>query len=315
MNKEIRQAHALPNKLEDKIFEIQEQSWQLLEDRKINEALNKIEEAWELLPEPKFNTSCSHIVLCDYVEILNLSGNHEKAKAILKDWIFDLENCGYSVYHTIPFVLLGETYLFLKAIDEAKYQFYKAIALGATKRDFSEKPSYYFEIAKKKIQDNDAILKLLEMEASDDEISSDKELDEAIADQIESLSEEGNEYFDDEDYEKAITVWKQALALIPKPQNLYSESLWLETSIGDAYFMEDKHAEAMPHFLNAKNNLQENAYANPFIMLRIGQLYFEEDNLEQAKEHLLRAYMLDGAEIFEGSKEKYFEFLKENVKL
>ncbi|MNE84689.1 hypothetical protein D3C80_1816200 [compost metagenome] len=79
--------------------------------------------------------------------------------------------------------------------------------------------------------------------------------------------------------------------------------------------MDGKHAEAMPHFLNAKNNLQENAYANPFIMLRVGQLYFEEDNLEQAKEYLLRAYMLDGAEIFEGSKEKYFEFLKENVKL
>lgn len=36
---------------------------------------------------------------------------------------------------------------------------------------------------------------------------------------------------------------------------------------------------------------------------------------EKAKEYLLRAYMFEGEEIFEGSKEKYLEFLQENVNL
>ncbi|WP_296147366.1 tetratricopeptide repeat protein [uncultured Flavobacterium sp.] len=140
-------------------------------------------------------------------------------------------------------------------------------------------------------------------------------LTEDVIDQIESLSESGNEYFDDEEYQEAIHIWKEALALIPEPQNIFSESLWLETSIGDSYFMQGDHKNAMPHFLNSKGNIEENAYANPFIMLRIGQLYFESGDLENAKEYLLRAYLLDGIEIFEGSKEKYFEFLQKNVKL
>lgn len=140
-------------------------------------------------------------------------------------------------------------------------------------------------------------------------------LTEDVIDQIESLSESGNEYFDDEEYQEAIHVWKEALALIPEPQNIFSETLWLETSIGDAYFMQGDHKNAIPHFLNSKRNIEENAYANPFIMLRIGQLYFESGDFENAKEYLLRAYLLDGIEIFEGSKEKYFEFLQKNVKL
>lgn len=315
MNNEIRQAHRLSEALEDEIFELQEQSWELLDAKKINLALEKIKMAWEKLPEPKFNTSCSHIILCDMVEILNLLGNHTEAREILKDWIFDLENSGYKIYITTPFILLGETFLFLEEIDEAKLQFYKAVELGATKRDFSDKPSFYFEIAQKKITENDAILKLLDVEIVENDNSLDFELTEIVAEEIESLSEEGNEYFDDEEYEKAIISWTDALNLIPQPQNSFSESLWLETSIGDAFFMAGEHDSALPHFLNAKNNLQENAYENPFIMLRIGQLYFEKGDLKNAKEFLLRAYMLDGIEIFEGSKEKYFLFLSKNVKL
>lgn len=280
MNNEIRQAHPLSQEFEAEIFDLQDKAWEFLEQNQIEKVLAKIQEAWHLLPEPKFNTSCSHIILCDLIPFLNVSGKYSESKSLLNDWIFDLKNSGFKIYETTPFILLGETNLHLSQIDEAKSAFQEAVKYGATKRDFSEKPDFYFEIAKKKLTDNDEIKTLFESEiAKDFEPKADAvELSDEISEQIESLSEEGNEYFDDEDYEKAIGVWKQALALIPDSQNTYAETLWLETSIGDAYFMMENHQEAFLHFLNAKNNIEENAYENAFIMLRIGQLYFEAND-------------------------------------
>ena len=148
MKNEIRQAHALSQAFEEEIFVLQEQSWEFLEEKRINQALEKIKLAWDKLPEPKFNTSCSHIILCDLIEILNLSGNYTEARELLKDWIFDLENSGYRIYETTPFILLGETFLFLEEMDQAKEQFYAAIKYGATKRDFSDKPAFFFNCPK-----------------------------------------------------------------------------------------------------------------------------------------------------------------------
>lgn len=318
MKNEIRMAHGLPQFLEDKIFELLDHSGQLLEENDKEKALAEIQTAWELLPEPKFNTSCSHLILCDLIKILNISGKHKEAKLILEEWISDLKNCGFKIYETTPFILLGETHLYLEEVDKAKEAFLEAIKYGATKRDFSDKPAFYFDIAKKKITDNYAILELFDAEVIYSNKNSDSEnsgISDEVSEQIEALSEEGNDFFDDEDYEKAINVWKQALKLIPEPQNTFSESFWLDTSIGDAYFMEGDHTNSFKHFGNAKNNIAENAYENAFIMLRIGQLFFELNDFDQAKEYLLRAYMFDGIEIFEGSKEKYFDFLKENVNL
>ena len=142
-----------------------------------------------------------------------------------------------------------------------------------------------------------------------------QELTDEICEQIEVLSEEGNDYAENEDYNEAIIVWKQALALIPDPQNSYSESQWLEASIGDAYFLLGDFQKALEHFWNAKSNIEENGYENPFIMLRLGQTLLENQEEEEAKEYLLRAYMLEGEEIFEEDDEKYFDFLKQNVAL
>ena len=317
MTNEIRRAVELSRELEDKTWSTQGEAFELLEGNKIDDAIAKIKEAWDLLPEPKFNTSCSNSILGDLVEILTIAGRHEEVKSILAEWINDIETCGYKIYETEPYILSGENYLYLNEIENAKEQFYKAVKYGATKRDFSDKPVFYFDIAKKKITDNNEICDLFDNEVRNQPKRKEilQELTDEICEQIEDLSEQGNEYAENENYDDAINVWKQALSLIPNPQNSYSESLWLETSIGDAYFQLENYLEALEHFLNAKNNIEENAYENPFIMLRLGQTLLENQQKEEAKEYLLRAYMLEGKEIFEEEDEKYFNFLKQNVEL
>lgn len=315
MKDEIRKAIRLPLELENETFEMQGEAFELLENGQLDEALKKIWGAWNLLPEPKFNTSCSDTILIDLSEILLIAGKYEDAATILQEWINDLETCGYKIYETTPYILLGEVYLHLNKIEEAKKQFYKAIEYKATQRDFSDKPAFYFDIAKKKLVDELEIVKLFQQEVkSKKEKISPKELSEDIIERIEQLSEQGNEFSEQENHTEAIRVWEQALALIPNPQNNFGESLWLETSIGDAYYMLGDFGNALSHLQNAKSNIEENAYENPFTMLRLGQSCFEIQQIEEAKEYLLRAYMLEGEEIFEG-EEKYLTFLKQHVKI
>ena len=69
-----------------------------------------------------------------------------------------------------------------------------------------------------------------------------------VADEILKLSESGNEYIDEDDFDSAIGAWEEALALIPEPQNEYIQSVWLNASIGDAYFLQDdfkKHCASL----------------------------------------------------------------------
>jgi len=317
MNDGIRQAVRLDLELEDKTFEMQGEAFELLEEDKPKEAEAKIKEAWNLLPEPKFNTSCSNTILIDLVDILTIVGKYSEAKEILADWCNDIETFGYKVFETIPFILSGENFLYLNEVEKAKEQFYKSAKYGATKRDFSDKPSFYFDISKKKLIDNDEILTLFKKEVLE---NSKKKvtieyISGEISELIEELSEKGNEYFEEENYQEAIKIWEKALTQIPNPQNYYSESQWLETSIGDAFFLLGKYSKALKYFQKAKNNIERNASENPFIMLRLGQTLLENNESEEAKEYLLRAYMLEGEEIFSEEEEKYFNFLKENVEL
>ena len=137
----------------------------------------------------------------------------------------------------------------------------------------------------------------------------------AVADEILKLSESGNEYIDEDDFDSAIAAWEEALALIPQPQTQHIESVWLNASIGDAYFLQDDFKTALTFFEAAQSNTEEDTAANPFIMLRLGECYLEKGDKEKAKDYLLKAYLLEPDGIFYGEEEKYFDFLKANVDL
>lgn len=317
MKHKIRQAVPLSPELEDKTFDMQGESYQLLEDGRKDEAVSKIKEAWDLLPEPKFNTSCSDNILCQLVETLARVGRHHEARPILDDWVHDLESSGYKIVDTAPFILSAENHLYAGDIEQAKAAFYGALQHGATKRDFSDKPAFYFDIAIKKTTNNHEIANLFATKTNIrlPQTPAPEDLSDEVTDRIEKLSEKGNTYFDNEDYVRAIETWQHALLLIPQPQHTYAESQWLETSIGDAYFLLGEQQNALACFQRAVSNIEENGYENPFIMLRLGQTLLENNRPLEAKEYLLRAYLFEGAEIFENDDDKYLEFLAQNVSL
>lgn len=138
-----------------------------------------------------------------------------------------------------------------------------------------------------------------------------EELPDSIYAQVEKLSLRGNERLDDKgDWKAAVSVWKQALGLLPKPDTEWEAGCWLHTSIGEAYIEGEDTDSAMIHFNFALQSV--GGLENPLIQYRIGQILFDEGNAEVAKDYLLCAYMLDGTEIFEDDGEEYLKFLRDN---
>ncbi len=133
------------------------------------------------------------------------------------------------------------------------------------------------------------------------------EIDEKIYDKITQLTDMGNDVFE-EDLNLAIEYYEKALALVPDPKNDWEASTWIYTAIGDAYFFLEKYEMAINALSNAM--LCPDAISNAFIWLRMGEAYYELSNNEKAREYLMRAYLLDGKDVFEAEDDKYFNSLE-----
>ncbi len=152
--------------------------------------------------------------------------------------------------------------------------------------------------------------------------SKEKEFEEitpALKAKLDEFAERGNRFEEEEQYEKAIQAWEEGLGLIPEPQQYYSETIWFLAAIGDVYFEKGMYTQAHKCFDKARGNLSGDGYGNPFIMLRLGECCLETGDEKNAIEYLLRAYMMEGKEIFEPDEDgeddgqKYFDFLRMNV--
>lgn len=134
----------------------------------------------------------------------------------------------------------------------------------------------------------------------------------AFGKSIDEIAENGNALFDEEKYMQAVEVWQEGLELLEKPLNAQSEAVWFQASIADALFMLGEYERAYSYLLDAKADLSGEGYADPFVMMRLGQCAYELKK-EDFKEYLLRAYMLAGEEIFENDDEKYLGSIKDLI--
>ena len=124
------------------------------------------------------------------------------------------------------------------------------------------------------------------------------ELPSEIYDQIEALSAEGSDLFDQSDYPAAVDKWSAALALLPEAKTEWDAFTWLSASIGDAHYALGNFEDARHALFDALNG--PGGTENPFAHYRLGQTEIKIGNEDNGVKHLLEAYMLDGEEIFLG---------------
>ena len=127
------------------------------------------------------------------------------------------------------------------------------------------------------------------------------ELPDDIYEQIETLSDAGNDCIDDGDFDGAIENWRQALGLLPEPASQWEAATWLYASLGDAYYQSANYEMAKDALYSALNG--HDAQANPFIHYMLGKTLLRLDD-DRAIDSLLRAYMLDGVDIFDSDEDE-----------
>ncbi|MFC5445227.1 tetratricopeptide repeat protein [Rhizobium halophytocola] len=113
------------------------------------------------------------------------------------------------------------------------------------------------------------------------------------------------------DAEGALTVWTEALALLPEPRRRWEALLWLNASIGDAERERGNIEAALAAFEEAAASAGMEGVTNPFVLWGIGACLYDLGRVEEATDPLPRAYMLEGEEIFEDSDPRYLEHLRQ----
>lgn len=127
---------------------------------------------------------------------------------------------------------------------------------------------------------------------------------------VNELCEKGNSLSEVGKYQEALPCFTRALEKTPETYDYEDERVWILVAIGDTLFQLQQYSNAMEYL--------RRAYfydpGNPFINLRLGQCELESDCILDAKEHLLKAYMAEGAAIFKGENLKYLQAIKELIK-
>lgn len=112
---------------------------------------------------------------------------------------------------------------------------------------------------------------------------------------VDQLAERGSSFSEVGEHTEAIQAWSEALDLVPEPHNDWEEATWLYASIADSHYQEGQYEEARNHLFDALNGPE--AQDQPFIPYLLGKALFHLQD-ERYTEYFLRAYMLDGENIF-----------------
>ena len=133
-------------------------------------------------------------------------------------------------------------------------------------------------------------------------------LDDQTYSKIQQHSAKGDDYAEQGHSNRALAEYEAALALLPAPKDQWDAWTWLQVAIGDLWFLNQEWHRSLEAFQTAYRGPE--GQENPFIQLRLGQNALELGDEDTATEHLLRAYMLEGSQVFEDEAPKYLAFLK-----
>lgn len=139
------------------------------------------------------------------------------------------------------------------------------------------------------------------------------QLNKSYIEDIERICRAAEDYVAEGNNDEAYRKYKEALDIIPEPKTAYETATWIFVSIGDLFFKTGKYDVARDYFYEAKDC--PNGVSNPYVLFRLGQTLVETNDEADAKEFLLRAYMLVGDDIFWDEDEKYYNVIKEMIKI
>lgn len=292
----------LQSPLSDQVSDLIDKALDLYNHAKPAEIMAVLQKAWDLLPNPKNQWDESYSIAHDFVLNHLEDENFDKAR----EWAETLLSC--PVGDADP----GEAELTYGMVCFEMGDFAEAMDFFADAHEKSGgeiwdavDPKFEHFFQEQMAED--------EEEEWEEEEGEGDELDDEIFEKIQHLADEGNDLMDEEDYDSAVNKFNEALNLLPEPRGDWEASTWLYASVGDAHFFKTDYAAAAEAFYQAFQS--PNGMINPFVLLRLGQSLLETGDEPNATEYLLRAYMVEGRDIFDEENPKYFQFLESKVEL
>ena len=130
--------------------------------------------------------------------------------------------------------------------------------------------------------------------------------------ELEKCMNDGKNFVESGDYDKAIEIWNCGLEYISQNKKLKDKKSRFIIAIGDALFNKKEYDEAI-NSLKAGKKVAKNGAEKMFSSLRLGQCYFEKGNEKKALKEFTNVYIYMGAKFFEKEDPKYFNLLNEKL--
>lgn len=296
---------------EEVFFDQIDQIYTLTESEQFEEAEAQLLELEQTVLDPKENCSVGAILLDSIYAYYDQTGQIEKALPyFLKETEYLAEKMKTeTVKNPVHFITTGSIYYAMEDLDQARAYFKTALDAGK-KGLFSDFHADFLFMAVA----SDAHF----AEFKENFVPNQEEEQTELSDEQQELMDEycskADTEMEEEHYNVAASLYEKAYAILPEPKEEWESTGYITGSLGDAYFNAKKYKEAKEYLLIANEFYNAGENPNPFILLRLGGTYQELGEEENAISALLKAYEMEGAELFEEDK-KYLKFLKQHHKL
>ena len=135
-----------------------------------------------------------------------------------------------------------------------------------------------------------------------------EELSEKLYEAITNLLDEGDELVERGKYKEAIAYYEEAMNRLPEPKEDWALFDTIAICIGDSYYEMGEYIVADRFYTMSLT--RGSGIENPYVWYVKGRNLIKLGNKEEAIDALMRAYMLDGTDVFDTDDGEFLSYIE-----
>lgn len=135
-----------------------------------------------------------------------------------------------------------------------------------------------------------------------------EELSEKLYEAITNLLDEGDELVERGKYKEAIAYYEEAMNRLPEPKEDWTLFDTIAICIGDSYYEMGEYIVADRFYTMSLT--RGSGIENPYVWYVKGSNLIKLGNKEEGVDALMRAYMLDGTDVFDTDDGEFLSYIE-----
>lgn len=282
----------LEQELFDKVIEYGKEAITKYNDGKYDDAFALAEQGWNQFPAPVDNWNQAYNYAKSFFGKTLERQDFDEAKKWLNRLIDNNNNLHLSD-EEVRF-LMGQ-YCYEKKDKKQAFEHWDILVKETGFRYFTNaKPEY-----------SDFYKNYKDTEKDTEELSSEQY--EAICD----LLDKGDELSEEGKYKEAISTYEEALKGLPEPKEDWDIFDTIVVCIGDSYYEIEQYEKANTYY--SMSLVSGNGVENPYVWYVKGRNHIKLGDIENGTDALIRAYMLDGTNIFKSDDNEFLQYIEKYI--